>query len=546
VAVTMMSDSALLRLVKSCSPALHRAIVDHLDVAKESSFSVALTGAQNNVHPHPLIPPHHRSIDQHPLVDIFKGTSTLSRLLYKPLELSPESIPAAFASSQHDADSIREIIKPLNLSDASNAADVILRVFTALMKPKSESGGAQSSNVSEFIKDLVLKVDLDKLFPSTNISLLFGVNSKGNILYLRCDPMTVASLVKIHGEVSSTDVLLQYCLRERGLLSRAAFMAAPMMSPRLVFTGTPGIGKSFCLNLFALILIACGEPFASYREADRLISVHCKDGCVTFQYPTHMEFVRYAEEVKPENMLMLMDSSQCQEEPHNFETFSGLVMVSNTTQLRFAPVKPGTSTVYYVMQVPSQRQLNYIIDREIELRLEARLGAQPYARDLLKHLVQMIPPSLVVGPSISRTLMIVDGALDQLEAAYRALNADRGSIFTLPDAQIKDVICSAYKSRLTEFISDVIDTAASEVESTDFDWEAVFARLNIPLVYDKIKNYRKFTASCVVIERNPLVYDRPEQCIAGIRPPVGDGRKSEPNRTPIRSDSVQICPSDVR
>jgi hypothetical protein len=105
--------------------------------------------------------------------------------------------------------------------------------------------------------------------------------------------------------------------------------------------------------------------------------------------------------------------------------------------------------------------------------------------------------------------MIVDGALDQLEAAYRALNADRGSIFTLPDAQIKDVICSAYKSRLTEFISDVIDTAASEVESTDFDWEAVFALPNEPLVYDKIKNYRKFTASCVVIERSPLVYNRP-------------------------------------
>jgi hypothetical protein len=120
--------------------------------------------------------------------------------------------------------------------------------------------------------------------------------------------------------------------------------------------------------------------------------------------------------------------------------------------------------------------------------------------------------------------MIVDGALDQLEAAYRALNADkalnadRGSIFTLPDAQIKDVICSAYKSRLTEFISDVIDTAASEVEPTDFDWEAVFALPNEPLVYDKIKNYRKFTASCVVIERSHPDYDRPEQCIVSLSP----------------------------
>jgi hypothetical protein len=391
-------------------------------------------------------------------------------------------------------------------------------VFAKLVRPGSASGDAQSSKVSEFIKDIVVEVDLDKLFPSSTISPLFG-NGEGNILYLRYDPMAMASMAKIHREVSNTTTIFRYCHYDIGILSKDVYLAVPGGAPRLTYMGTPGIGKSFTLNFYALILIASGESFTTYREADQLYTLFNNDGSsATFEVPSP-RFVDFAKRVKPHNMLVLVDPSPNQK-PHNFELFHGLVMASGTKNMMYAPVKYETSTIHHVLRVPYQRQLAYIIHREVELRL----GAHPYARELLKHLVDMVPPSLVVGPSISRALEIVDDVREKIESAEKSLAlrdvVDVGTgTGSLTDTQMKEIVCLSYKTKLHTFFECVVSDASEMLASRDFLWH-IFIYPGNPL--DGMEYYHDLAASCVVVESNRLSvtsqYHGSKRCSIGLSP----------------------------
>jgi hypothetical protein len=190
-------------------------------------------------------------------------------------------------------------------------------------------------------------------------------------------------------------------------------------------------------------------------------------------------------------MLVLMDPAQNQH-PHDFEGFHGLVLASSSNPLRAAKIKPETDTAYYVMRVPYQRQLLYIINREIELRL----GADSYEGKLLKHLMEMVPPSLFMGPSIRLIVKIV-GDIQKKLGGQKS------------DLELKEIVFSIYKTNLSNQINLVLREAEYKVIS-NFDWELALAPPFLPPQVGLLKNPHVFAASCLLIEYNPIDYTAPE------------------------------------
>jgi hypothetical protein len=147
------------------------------------------------------------------------------------------------------------------------------------------------------------------------------------------------------------------------------------------------------------------------------------------------------------------------------------------------------------MRVPYQRQLLYIINREIELRL----GADSYEGKLLKHLMDMVPPSLLMGPSIKLIVQIVDDvqAVIQKKLVSQTTN--------LTQLELKEIVCSTYKTSLSNHITTVLGEAAS-----DFDWERALAPSYAPPRVGSLQYSREFAASCLLVEYNPIDYTDPK------------------------------------
>jgi hypothetical protein len=221
--------------------------------------------------------------------------------------------------------------------------------------------------------------------------------------------------------------------------------------------GYPGIGKSFMMNLFALLLTAIEVPFATYREDEQLYSVFDPSGSVDAYQLPQCEFAQFAVCMQEhgQKKMLLVDPSQTKSY-YDLNTIDGVVMASSTNPQRVSTGKDNDSRSYYIMRLPSMHQLEYVTKEEIS-SLVNTLSVSPrvisFVSDQLAALMQVLPPFLVVGPSIRRS---VEVANETVKSLYISDLSSESSA-----TEVRKLLCRAYHSAL---VAEMKELAKKTVE----------------------------------------------------------------------------------
>jgi hypothetical protein len=225
--------------------------------------------------------------------NVFRRSSVFTRRLSGPstairladaVSWSATAVSASATADERATASVRydDFISTLDkvateLKDDDNAASSLMQLISKLFLLDG---------------DAIVTVDLDKLFPE-DVGPFFG-NGGSNKLYFRFDKSTIGHVAMAHlqgvedtVQRRSLDPLFANDPTRGGIVLEIGVYPLihnlfdiedmgklPLMvGCRLIIFGSPSIGKSYEMNLYAIMHIAAKLPFATYREADQILSI---------------------------------------------------------------------------------------------------------------------------------------------------------------------------------------------------------------------------------------------------------------------------------
>jgi hypothetical protein len=185
------------------------------------------------------------------------------------------------------------------------------------------------------------------------------------------------------------------------------------------------VGKSFRLNMHALMVIANGVPLAMYRESDEMFTLVRSSGTLSFDVPVDQlsEFAHFGHRLL-KGSLFLIDSAQHQGQSQTYPTpylstlnYSRHFVLAARMHMNLLPsYKHELAAAYHIMSFPSLTQLQYIVDKEVEFIVSKRFTGDAAARvtESLRTLLRYAPLHLVTGCSIGAQCVFLEDIVRKL------------------------------------------------------------------------------------------------------------------------------------
>jgi hypothetical protein len=271
-------------------------------------------------------------------------------------------------------------------------------------------------------ENAVVTVDLDKLFPQA-VGRFFGYGGS-NLLYFRFDKSTIGHVAAAQSEGSGAEDG-KYPLID-GLLDIEQLGDIPFcISDQLNISGISGIGKSFHMNLFAIMHIAAKVPFATYREADELFSIFNGDGSSMAFYVVPDDLRMICRSIADRGITLLIDLTT-EDDFLYFHEHEGCIVTASSS-------RPGHAYPYdaksSIMRVPTENQLMHIVRQELP-------SIMPRHHKMFAEIIEQIPLLPFTGASIRAALQVCE----KVAAFLRRVPPD--------DPQLRQTMCDSYRTRL--------------------------------------------------------------------------------------------------
>jgi hypothetical protein len=354
-------------------------------------------------------------------IDAFRGSSNLARLLNgheirlaaavawsateAPVSATDDERATASARSEYFNTTIAEALR--STAPSKNAAFALMQLIFKLFLCDENA---------------VVTVDLDKLFPQA-VGRFFGYGGS-NLLYFRFDKSTIGHVAAAQSEGSGAEDG-KYPLID-GLLDIEQLGDIPFcISDQLNISGISGIGKSFHMNLFAIMHIAAKVPFATYREADELFSIFNGDGSSMAFYVVPDDLRMICRSIADRGITLLIDLTT-EDDFLYFHEHEGCIVTASSS-------RPGHAYPYdaksSIMRVPTENQLMHIVRQELP-------SIMPRHHKMFAEIIEQIPLLPFTGASIRAALQVCE----KVAAFLRRVPPD--------DPQLRQTMCDSYRTRL--------------------------------------------------------------------------------------------------